>query len=95
MSYVLRPHAKADIIRIAKYIADHNPRAALDWYAEISATCSMLGEMPEVGHARDDIRPGLRTFPKGNYVIIFRTDRRVASILRVIHAARDWPKLVR
>lgn len=95
MSYILRPTAKADILRIAKYIADRNPQASLDWYDEILATCSMLGEMPEAGHARGDVRRGVRTFPKGNCLIVYRVDGRFAAILRAVHSARDWPKLLR
>jgi plasmid stabilization system protein ParE len=44
MSFILRPHAKSDMISIAKYIADHNPVASMNWYDEILSVCQMLGD---------------------------------------------------
>jgi toxin ParE1/3/4 len=95
MSYILRPRAKADIISIAKYIADRNPAASAKWHREILDACAMIGDLPEIGQPRDDVRAELRTFPKGNYLIVFEPGGSEARILRVIHGARDWPKLVR
>ena len=95
MSAIFRPRAKTDMIAIARYIADNNPGAALKWYQEIFDVCAILGELPASGHLRDDVRTGLRTFPKGNYVILYRTLGADAIILRVLHAARNWPKLMR
>lgn len=95
MSYTLSPKAKADILSIAKHIADDNPHAALNWYEDILAVCRVLGDLPAVGQSRDDVEAGLRTFPKGNYMIIFRAHGPDAVILRVVHGARDWPKLAR
>lgn len=95
MSYVLRPRAKADLLSILKYIADYNPKASLGWYQEVVLTLEMIGDLPEIGQPRDDVRRGLRTFPKGNYLIVFETKNSEARILRVVHGARDWPRLVR
>ncbi|PWE56520.1 hypothetical protein DEM27_09025 [Metarhizobium album] len=55
----------------------------------------MLGDLPAIGQERDDIRPGIRTFPKGGYLILFRRDGAHAIIVRVVHGARHWPNLVR
>lgn len=95
MSYVLRPRAKADLLSISKYIADHNPPASLKWYREMLDTCAMIGDLPDIGQERGDVVPGLRTFPKGKYLVVFESDGAHVSILRVVHGARDWPKLVR
>jgi toxin ParE1/3/4 len=37
----------------------------------------------------------MRTFPKGNYIIVFRSRPGGVTVIRVIHGARDWSKLVR
>jgi toxin ParE1/3/4 len=92
---MLRPAARNDILEIAKYIADHNPTAAREWRKDILDACRLLGEFPQVGTARDDAKAGYRTFPKGNYLIIFQADKSGVAIIRVVHAARDWPKLMR
>jgi toxin ParE1/3/4 len=95
MSFVLRPQAEEDIFVIARYIADHNPRAALDWRLDILNACRMLGEMPRSGVSRDDVRLGLRMFPKGNYLILFEIVENGIAVTRVIHGSRNWPKLFR
>ena len=34
----------------------------------------MLSGNPRMGRARDDLRPGLRSFPVGQYVIVYRIE---------------------
>ncbi len=49
---------------------------------------------PNIGRARDeDLRPGLRSFPVGEYMIVYRVQDGDAVILRVVHASRDIPAL--
>lgn len=47
-----------------------------------------------MGVARFDIRRGLRMFPVGNYLILYREIDDGAEILRVIHGARQWQDLL-
>jgi toxin ParE1/3/4 len=95
MSFILRPAAEKDIQEISKYIAADSPTAARNWRREILETCRMLGELPALGTSRDDIPNDLRTFPKGKYIIVFRSAPSAIVVVRVVHSARDWPKLVR
>lgn len=94
MTLRLRPEAEADIEAIALYIAEDSPSAALRWYAEIHAHCHRIADMPEIGVARPHIRPGLRTFPVGNYLILYRQIDDGAEIVRVVHGARQWQDLL-
>jgi toxin ParE1/3/4 len=49
-----------------------------------------------VGRRRDeDLRPGLRSFPVGEYVIIYRVEGEDVLILRVIRGSRDLEALFR
>lgn len=49
----------------------------------------MLARQPEIGEPRSEIRPHLRSFPVGNYVIFYKlVDARVV-VVRVLHGARD------
>lgn len=50
--------------------------------------------MPEMGSPRFDVRPGMRLFPIGRYLILYRAADAVAEIVRVIHGAREWEDLV-
>jgi toxin ParE1/3/4 len=55
----------------------------------------MLGRHPHVGRPRDDdLRPGLRSFPVGRYVIIYRVESEDVVILHIIPAARDIEPLL-
>jgi toxin ParE1/3/4 len=55
----------------------------------------LLSRHPHVGRPRDDdLRPGLRSFPIGRYVIIYRVESEDVLILHVIAAARDIEPLL-
>jgi len=90
MALRLRPEAEADIEAIALYIAEDSPSAALRWYGEMYAHCQRIAEMPGMGVAR----PDLRTFPVGNYLILYRQTDDGAEVVRVVHGARRWQELL-
>ncbi len=46
-----------------------------------------------MGRLRDDLRPGLRSFPIGEYLIIYRIEDEDVLILHVTHGCRDIGKL--
>jgi toxin ParE1/3/4 len=94
MALRLRPEAEADIEAIALYIAEDSPSAALRWYGEMYAHCQRIAEMPGMGVARPDVRPDLRTFPVGNYLILYRQTEDGAEVVRVVHGARRWQELL-
>jgi toxin ParE1/3/4 len=54
----------------------------------------LLGQYPRLGRARDDLRPGLRSYPAGEYVIIYAIDGADAVILHVLHGRRDIEGLI-
>ncbi len=53
----------------------------------------LLANHPYVGRLRDDLRPGLRSFPVGQYVILYRIDDADVLILHVVHSHRDIQKI--
>ena len=94
MTYRLQPEAETDIFAIARHIAIDDSSAALRWIDMIHSRCRMLGENPSIGAARPDIRPELRMFPSGNYLIFYRKIERGVEIVRVVHGARQWQELL-
>lgn len=95
MSFELRPAAEADLAAIAEHIAADNPRAARAWLEDIHMRCRRLGSTPGMGVSRDDARPGLRMFPVGNYLILYRAlGAERIEIVRVLHGARMWMQLL-
>jgi toxin ParE1/3/4 len=62
----------------------------------ISERFWLLAKYPYLGRARDeDLRPGLRTFPANDYLIIHRiADDDVVLILHVVHGSRNIAALL-
>jgi toxin ParE1/3/4 len=48
-----------------------------------------------MGRARDaDLRPGLRSFPVGDFIIVYRIEDGDVLILRVLRGSRDLQTLL-
>ncbi|MGN7293623.1 type II toxin-antitoxin system RelE/ParE family toxin [Rhizobium sp. SAFR-030] len=100
MAFIITPRAKADMLETVLYISNFNPVAARSWRREILETCRLLSQMPLMGHALEPnvstgSLDGVRLFSKNKHLIFFKRRNADVEILRVLHAARDWPKLVR
>lgn len=60
----------------------------------LEAAEDRLGDFPELGRLRDDIAADLRSWPVGDYLILYRIDRNGVLIVRVLHGARDLPAIL-
>jgi toxin ParE1/3/4 len=88
--YRLSPEAKQDLDEIFDYVAVHGNIAAADRVIDdITRHFPLLGNNPQLGRSREEIAPGTRSFPVGNYVIYYRRSKRGVKIARVLHGARD------
>jgi toxin ParE1/3/4 len=94
VSYRLLPEAISDIESIVLTIAADNPVAAQRWFDRLYKTFETLGAMPEMGAPRFGVRPDMRLFPMGNYLILYRAVDVSAEIIRVVHGVREWEDLV-
>ena len=56
---------------------------------------SLLGTHPRAGRRRDDLWPGMRVFPVGDYVVLYRVEGTDVLILRVVRGSRDLEALLR
>ena len=90
----ISPRADADLQQIRAYIAQFDRVAAAKQVRRLRLLIQMLTRQPLIGEIRDDVRPGLRSFPCGNYVIYYEPTQPRISILRVLHGARDHEGLV-
>jgi toxin ParE1/3/4 len=91
-SFTRTQRADHDIEKIVSYISSKNPNAALSWLENIEAKFEAIGITPSMGVSRPDVRPELRSFSFGNYLILYRKVGGGAEIIRVVHGARDWQK---
>lgn len=90
---VSRP-ADRDVIDIWFHIAADNIHAADLLVAEFEEKFALLGSTPDIGHVRTDLPFGVRCFPVGKYLIIYRHTQDEVRILRVLHGARLLESLV-
>jgi len=92
----LAPRARADLDDIWDYLASETrDEASADQQIDaITERFVLLAGHPHLGRARDDdLGPGRRSFPVGQYVIVYRTVGRDVHILRVVHGRRDLAAL--
>ena len=92
----LSPQAEAELDDIWVYVARESGSIEIaDRVIDsITERFWLLGLHPQIGRRRDhDLRPGLRSFVAGEYVIIYRVDAEEALILHVIRGSRDIPAL--
>jgi toxin ParE1/3/4 len=92
MGYCLLPSAEAELDDIWLYVAraSGSIEIANRLIDAITDRLFLLGQYPQMGRRRDhDVRPGLRSFPAGEYVIIYRVEGADSLILHVIRGSRD------
>jgi toxin ParE1/3/4 len=80
--------AEEDLLAIAEYIARDNPTAAVRWLDHIEEKLSLLAKYPMIGEAVYNIRPGLRRFSHGKYLIFYEPHENGICLVRVLHGAR-------
>ena len=98
MAHRLAPEAEAELDDIWYYIAKESRSIEIaDRVVDsIADRFFLLATHPHVGRRRDeDLRPGLRSFPVGEYVIIYRVEADDVLILHVIRGSRDIEALFR
>ena len=86
-----KPVAVADLLSIVDYISDDNPEAAQALKDEIETRISRLpdhSQLYRVGRV-DGTR---EMVVRQNYIVVYTEDARAVTELRVLHAARQWPR---
>lgn len=91
---VFAPLARDDLMSISLYIADANPERAETFIAELEAKARQAAERPLSFPQRSDISPGLRAAIHGRYLLLFRDLGDEVRIVRVLHGARDLPRII-
>ena len=83
--------AKRDLDNIWSYLARESQSIVIAdaMIASIEEHFSMIVRSPDIGRPRDEIEPGLRSFPVGNYLIYYRERGSRVVLSRVIHGMRD------
>ena len=85
-----RSTARADLLAIIDYISDDNPDAAQALKDEIETKVAMLLSHPKA--FREGRVDGTRELVvRPNYVVVYIESPSVITLLRILHAAQQWP----
>jgi len=92
------PRARRDLLNAARWIARENPTAARGLRDAVLKAAERIGRYSECGSLRPDLADKpyrfltLTGFP---YVSVYNPGRNPALIVRILHGARDLPKVLR
>ena len=92
---VFRHRAWRDLDQVHARIAAEDVRAARRFRAKVIQRLALLQRLPESAQPRPEFGPGIRTIPIGHYIVILRVALPRVIILRILHGARDIPRLLK
>lgn len=98
MTFRVAPQAESDLDDIWYFLATQSSSidVADRVIDSITPRFALLARQPYIGRRRDgDLRPGVRSFVVGDYVIAYRVDGDDVLILRVLRGSRDIEALFR
>jgi toxin ParE1/3/4 len=81
--------AEQDLEDIWFYVAMDDPVAADGVLNAIDAQCRLLATQPQMGRARPELAPEVRSFPVGRYVLFYLPQSKGIKLVRVLHGSRD------
>lgn len=81
--------AEADAEEIWRWVANDSGRAADRLADRFEDVAQMLAGRPHIGRNRDELAPGVRSFPVGPYLLFYRVAPDGIEIARVLHGRRD------
>lgn len=81
--------ARDDLDEIWLSIATENLAAADRMIDQLHELLRKLLEFPGIGVERNEICPGARSFPCGNYLVFYRDMSYGIAVLRIVYGGRD------
>jgi toxin ParE1/3/4 len=90
LTLVLAPRAQRDFRSILLYTLQQWGSAQRDAYgAELGRAFESLTHSPQIGRARDEVSPGLRSFQVRQHVIYYRFTGGALKVIRILHERMD------
>src|SRR5215468_7197472 len=93
------PQAEADLLEIASFIAEDNLDAAERFVDAAEAAFTQLAALPSIGLTvpfQSALAQGLRVWRVEGferYLIFYRPGESGIEVVRILHAARDFPTI--
>jgi toxin ParE1/3/4 len=97
MALLRSPQADSDLDDIWYYVAARSGSMEIadQLIDSITGRFLLLATFPHAGRARDrDLRPGLRSFAVGEYLIVYRVHGEDVLILRALRGSRNIEALL-
>lgn len=91
---MISEQATHDLTDIWLYIANDSPASADTFLNSILEKCQLFCSSPAMGRSRDELLPGLRSFPLQRYIIFYRVQPWSIEIVRVLSGYRDIDSLL-
>jgi toxin ParE1/3/4 len=85
--------ARLDYLQIFLYVGERNLAAAEKLIRRFDEALELILKHPGAGPERPDLGRGLRTYPVGKYLLIYRATNQGIDLLRAVHGARNLRKL--
>ena len=86
---ITRPLVFEDLAEIWDYIAEDGLSRADAFIESIDRKFHELAQSPHIGRSRNELLPGVLSFPFGRYIIFYLIISGGIEIVRVLHASRD------
>lgn len=95
MTLVFTAAARVDLHAIGGWIASDNPRRAVTFVDELEQHCARLAAKPQMHPLllRHE-RTGIRKAVHGSYLIFYRTTDEAVEVVRILHGAQDWERVL-
>jgi toxin ParE1/3/4 len=88
--YILSALADSDLEEIFDYSTEKfGVNQAVKYLLEFEALFLKFVTNPEIGRSRDEIAPGLKSYPKSSHVVFYRRQNKQILIVRILHGSRD------
>ena len=90
-----RPLAEKDLDHIWDYIEEQSSSQvqAANFLRQLFIKLETLAQSPYIGRTRDELLPGLRSFPFKNYLIFYFPLTRGIDVVRVLDGRRDIERI--
>ncbi|MCB1736452.1 MAG: type II toxin-antitoxin system RelE/ParE family toxin [Gammaproteobacteria bacterium] len=88
--YRLRALARNDLEAIWAYTVETwGIQQAERYFESLFVAFDELANNPQMGRTRDEVLPGLRSFPQGRHVVFYEVDGPTITIIGIVHQSAD------
>jgi toxin ParE1/3/4 len=94
MAQILRTEqAQQDLESILDHLDSQSIETGDRFAERFDQTCELHATHPQLGASAEEYAPNLRLFTVWNYTVFYRPIDGGIELIRIIHGARDIPKL--